>query len=860
MPSLKKYLVGLSSAALVLGSVASLAGVASAQTAASPPFSDIAGSPNQAAITFLASIGAVNGVGNGLFDPTAPVTRAEFAKMIVNTLGLGNVASALANETPSFKDAAKIPTWAWGYINVAADDGIFVGYPNGTFGANNDVTDAQAATAIIRALNDTSQVANPTVSAAWPGNFVTAAYSLGLTTGVNFVANLPATRGDVAQLLYNAAVSVPTYVANNTTPVTYTKYPPIYLGGYTGNNVGGFYVYNGTVTNVNATSITIEYSGTGSAASDFQPACPVTPTVVGTTYECQPTFNWASSYQLVGATSATSLLNGTVTLLYNTSANDVVYAGLTSGAAANTAVLATSSTTVPAGFYALGDNESSSPMPWLVTNSYTCAEASNQGADSQLAESGGSGATAYTVTAGVYTEINGSSCTYYLLLGGTTPTTIQLAGLTPSNGTSYEVNPSSNGVDLGTVSGTGTSAVTLNATYLTAGDTIQYTLNSSKLATVVSEQNVNLQVGRVTSTSCVSGCDNTISVGATPYIVVNVGGKGYDVYVQPYTTLTVNGKSATLSSSLDNDIAYVSEAGGYGTNSGQTNVGTGDGNGVTIALYQNQVSGTVTSVSTSSSAPNLCATGQTSGCNTDEVVSFVLNGTTYTADSNFSGSVAPGNQVTIALDSSGEARAVVTTNQVTTAAVGVVTGTGESLSLSGVTQNVVINGATYTVSMPNNAVYTSVYSTFNSTPYTSSPPDLEALFSSPYTNNGAVLFETSNGQAVGPSGTGLPMPLTIVQPPAGTGSCWVVLATTSTTATLQGYSACGTSNAAAINGSYLTAVLGNGFNNSGGVVGFSGLTDGHVAVVYENASPINGETFYAVIDSGNGPTTAGTAE
>ena len=832
MRGAKKYLVGLSSAALVLGSVASLAASASAASPAQTPFSDIAGNSEAAAITFMSSIGAVNGVGNGLFDPTSPVTRAEFAKMIVNLLGLNSVATALANETPSFKDAKSIPTYAWGYVNVAADDGIFVGYPNGDFGPNNNVTDAEAVTALIRAIGDNNQVNQASSSAAWPGNYVSAAYQLDMTQGVNFVANLPATRGDVAQLMYDAAVLSPTYVGSNTTPVVYTKYPPIYLGGINGNPVGGFLAYQGTVSDANATDITLSYgSSTVDSASSFQPACPGTVTqesVSGTitTYDCVATFNWAPSFQLEGASSIASLASGTVTLVYNTNTDQVVYAGLTSGATANTGTLATSSTTVPSGFY---DLNNSSATPWLVTNNYAC-EAQSNGENDAAAPA---------------TMYDGQSCSYYLLLGGTTPTTVQLDSVATGSGTTYEVNPASDGSDLGTVA---------NATYLTPGATIQYTLNSNKEATVVQETNVNDQIGLVTSTTCASGCNSTPSAGQPNTITFTVGTSSYTVNVQPYTTLTVNGSTGTLSSSLVNDVAYVATSGGYGTGDVAANPGSGDANASSVALYDNQVSGDVTSISTSTSANNICASA---GCNQNDVVSFVLNGTSYTADGNFSGDLGTG-QATVALDQSGEARAVISTNVVTTPTVGIVTGTGSTIGVGGATtQSVTINGTAYSVdqsgtwgTVPGETVFNGVYYTGTGAPLLQ---DISSLG-----NNGAVLFETSSGAAVGDNGTGLPTALTQL-PASGGASCWVIQSTSSSTVTLQGYSACGTSGATAISGDYLTAVLGNGFNNSGSSVGFSGLTTGDVAVVYVSPA-VNGETFYAVVDSGNGPTVTGTAQ
>ena len=582
-------------------------------------------------------------------------------------------------------------------------------------------------------------------------------------------------------------------------------------------------------------------------------------------YTCAATLNWASSYQLVGATSPSSLLNGTATLLYNTNNSNVVYAALTSGASANTGTLS-SGANVPSGYYAMSNGDT----PWLVTNSYACSQQPAVVNDTQ--------------TGLPASSVNGTSCTYYLLLHGSPDQALQLASVTQGQGTEYEVNPSSDGTDPGTqfnVTTTtngvsSTASEPLNVTYLTAGDTVSYTVNSSKEVTVVNETNVNDQVGRVSSTYCVTGCDNSISTGATPQIVVNVNGTAYTLNIQPYTTLTLNGKAATLSSSLDNTVAYVAVAGGYGSNtSGPANVGTGDGNAVSIALYQNQVSGTVSSISTSSSASNICATGVTTGCNVNGVTSFVLNGTTYSTDGNFSGALSPGGQATIALDSSGEARAVVSTNAVTTPTVGIVTGTGstQTFGTPTPTETVTINGTSYGLTNNNGGVaYGGVGTTgqtvFNGVYYTgsvngSTTPDLADLTTLPAPqNNGAVLFEVSNGVAVGPGGSGtLPTPMSLVTPIGnanGTANCWVIADTSSATATLQGESGCGTSSATPIAGDYLTVVLGTGFNNGGSSEAFTSLAVGDVAVLYSGTA--NGDTFYAVIDSGTGPTTVGTAQ
>ncbi len=56
----------------------------------------------------------INGTGNGLFNPNGTVSRAEFAKMMVNTLSL----STYSPDNPSFLDVKK-NDWAYSYVESA---------------------------------------------------------------------------------------------------------------------------------------------------------------------------------------------------------------------------------------------------------------------------------------------------------------------------------------------------------------------------------------------------------------------------------------------------------------------------------------------------------------------------------------------------------------------------------------------------------------------------------------------------------------------------------------------------------------------------------------------------------------------
>ncbi len=248
----------------------------SAGVVASPPFSDIAGLPQEPAIAWTYVTGLMYGFPDGTWQPEGSLTRAQMAKMVVYLLGLGDAASALANTQPTCSDAATVPTWAWGYVNLAVGLGWMPCLSDGNFQPNAPVTDAQVAQALINAIGDGAYAA--TFSGAFPVNYTAAALNLGLTTGVDFVANLPATRADVAQMAFNAAVEVPVCaaVANGACAMA----PPLYQSG-----VAGWRVYTGTVTNAGPDSLTWS-------------------TAAGTV-----TRGWESTYELLGVPSVPDLVN-----------------------------------------------------------------------------------------------------------------------------------------------------------------------------------------------------------------------------------------------------------------------------------------------------------------------------------------------------------------------------------------------------------------------------------------------------------------------------------------------------------------------------------------------------------------------
>ncbi len=184
-----------------------------------PLFSDVpATHPYYQAIQGMAAAGVINGVGGGLFQPEAPVTRQQFAKMIVKSLGL----TVTGSEVCPFSDVSKggsgpDPLYPDKYVAVCAARGITTGKTATTFAPYDNITRAQISTMMVRAAQNlepgTLVTAPAWFQSSW-GDFSsvhgpsanTAEYD-GLFEGLQLAffkdPLVSATRGEVAQLLWN---------------------------------------------------------------------------------------------------------------------------------------------------------------------------------------------------------------------------------------------------------------------------------------------------------------------------------------------------------------------------------------------------------------------------------------------------------------------------------------------------------------------------------------------------------------------------------------------------------------------------------------------------------------------------------
>jgi murein DD-endopeptidase MepM/ murein hydrolase activator NlpD len=114
--------------------------------AGAPPFDDVpANHPHAAGIAAVAAAGISEGRGNGRFDPQSPVRRDQMATFLRNGLGLPTSTTSYPDVHPSSPHATA--------IGAIADAGITRGFPDGTYKPMGDVSRAQMATFLKRALD-----------------------------------------------------------------------------------------------------------------------------------------------------------------------------------------------------------------------------------------------------------------------------------------------------------------------------------------------------------------------------------------------------------------------------------------------------------------------------------------------------------------------------------------------------------------------------------------------------------------------------------------------------------------------------------------------------------------------------------
>ncbi len=179
------------------------------------PFSDVVDSPYRRAIAALSKRGVISGYDDGTFRPAQPVSRQQFAKMIVLGLGLpvteGGVPLAFADVGRPLDNL-----YPDDYVAVASTNKLIQGYPDGLFKPFLDITRAQLLTIVTRSAQSFKPALLRTPPPNWVGGLTTtnpahganirvAEYS-GLVAGLDlatFDVDGKATRGEIAQIIWN---------------------------------------------------------------------------------------------------------------------------------------------------------------------------------------------------------------------------------------------------------------------------------------------------------------------------------------------------------------------------------------------------------------------------------------------------------------------------------------------------------------------------------------------------------------------------------------------------------------------------------------------------------------------------------
>lgn len=98
---------------------------------------------------YCVEAGLIQGRGNGMFDPNANITRAEFAAIVARFLGLPNEVTGANRYTDTTGN------WAEGYIAQLTVKGIVEGKGDGKFDPNANISRYEAVTMLNRALDRT---------------------------------------------------------------------------------------------------------------------------------------------------------------------------------------------------------------------------------------------------------------------------------------------------------------------------------------------------------------------------------------------------------------------------------------------------------------------------------------------------------------------------------------------------------------------------------------------------------------------------------------------------------------------------------------------------------------------------------
>ncbi|CAM4525488.1 uncharacterized protein YcfL/co-chaperonin GroES (HSP10) [Paenibacillus endophyticus] len=180
-----------------------------AESASSTTFMDVKiTSWSYADIDFAARAGIVKGYADGTFRGEGKVTRGEFAKMLVNALGLTATGTQVVTDaTGHFAENA---------IRALLEKGIMTGYADGSFEPNREITRAEIAALLARVLDLALLNTNTKfedINGSWAKAHINALGNAGIINGKTeheFIPNANASREESVVLIVRLLKLVPT--------------------------------------------------------------------------------------------------------------------------------------------------------------------------------------------------------------------------------------------------------------------------------------------------------------------------------------------------------------------------------------------------------------------------------------------------------------------------------------------------------------------------------------------------------------------------------------------------------------------------------------------------------------------------
>lgn len=193
--NLKKVISAVLSLTLALSSFVALSATTSAAT-----FTDVADTANYSeAVEALVALGIVSGYGDGTFMPNKNVTRAETITMVVGALNMSEDAKN-SSSTTKFTDVNEQAAWSAGYVNIGVAQNLISGVSKTEFSPNTNVTYGQILTILTSVLGYKEYLGK---DAVYPDDYINAAKTAGILSGVTASADDDMTRAQVAQLIWN---------------------------------------------------------------------------------------------------------------------------------------------------------------------------------------------------------------------------------------------------------------------------------------------------------------------------------------------------------------------------------------------------------------------------------------------------------------------------------------------------------------------------------------------------------------------------------------------------------------------------------------------------------------------------------